>query len=81
LQGDENLMIAFSYVQRSGGGTASRRYAPFLLGARNPLAPPGFRRCAERGCAAGVGESTKNAVVLSSILILFFNVVINLVLM
>jgi hypothetical protein len=34
-----------------------------------------------RGCAAGVGESTKNAVVLSSILILFFNVVINLVLM
>jgi phospholipid/cholesterol/gamma-HCH transport system permease protein len=34
-----------------------------------------------RGGAVGVGESTKNAVVLSSILILFFNVVINLVLM
>jgi phospholipid/cholesterol/gamma-HCH transport system permease protein len=34
-----------------------------------------------RGGAVGVGESTKNAVVAASILILFFNVVIDLILM
>jgi phospholipid/cholesterol/gamma-HCH transport system permease protein len=34
-----------------------------------------------RGGAVGVGESTKKAVVASSILILFFNVVINLIMM
>ena len=34
-----------------------------------------------RGGAVGVGESTKNAVVGASILILFFNVVINLIMM
>ena len=34
-----------------------------------------------RGGAVGVGESTKNAVVAASILILFFNVVVNVVMM
>jgi|WetSurMetagenome_2_1015567.scaffolds.fasta_scaffold00108_17 phospholipid/cholesterol/gamma-HCH transport system permease protein len=34
-----------------------------------------------RGGAVGVGEATKNAVVAASIMILFFNVVVNLVLM
>jgi phospholipid/cholesterol/gamma-HCH transport system permease protein len=34
-----------------------------------------------RGGAVGVGESTKNAVVSASILILFFNVVVNLIMM
>jgi phospholipid/cholesterol/gamma-HCH transport system permease protein len=34
-----------------------------------------------RGGAVGVGEATKNAVVGASILILFFNVVVNLIMM